>query len=70
MFPLGKTGGLIEALVFVHAHGVGQFAFPLGKTGGLIEAVGSIPNWRHAWCFRWVKPAASLKPWYLCTLMA
>ena len=37
--------------------------FPLGKTGGLIEAWTSeigTGRWRSA-CFRWVKPAASLK---------
>ena len=48
--------------------------FPLGKTGGLIEAVENInpvPD-DLVRCFRWVKPAASLKreqgselvPWY------
>ena len=39
LFPLGKTGGLIEARQIlpglVHTGG----RFPLGKTGGLIEAV-------------------------------
>ena len=36
--------------------------FPLGKTGGLIEAPIAMrgPAGR-AYCFRWVKPAASLK---------
>ena len=38
--------------------------FPLGKTGGLIEARGNPhPSGRPLGrCFRWVKPAASLKP--------
>ena len=42
MFPLGKTGGLIEALR-VPTWALPTWApagvlFPLGKTGGLIEA--------------------------------
>ena len=36
-FPLGKTGGLIEALIGdLVLRRLGPF--PLGKTGGLIEA--------------------------------
>ena len=35
--------------------------FPLGKTGGLIEAAGPLRQRLSADCFRWVKPAASLK---------
>ena len=38
MFPLGKTGGLIEALVITLQDADSQPEFPLGKTGGLIEA--------------------------------
>ena len=61
-FPLGKTGGLIEAPLPGHAPGCRRQSFPLGKTGGLIEAwtrrcSGTSP----ATSFRWVKPAASLK---------
>ena len=38
-FPLGKTGGLIEAIGDVRSQrAVIPFRFPLGKTGGLIEA--------------------------------
>ena len=38
MFPLGKTGGLIEASMgFPPPRRTGT-PFPLGKTGGLIEA--------------------------------
>ena len=38
------------------------FAFPLGKTGGLIEASRTRKiSARRLGCFRWVKPAASLK---------
>ena len=65
-FPLGKTGGLIEAPRHQvrqrhHRHG-----FPLGKTGGLIEARRSARlACRGPPCFRWVKPAASLKPGHL-----
>ena len=59
-FPLGKTGGLIEASGS-QVMPPGR-KFPLGKTGGLIEAaltsVGA-KAWRAS--FRWVKPAASLK---------
>ena len=37
VFPLGKTGGLIEA--WIPGSGAGAlYEFPLGKTGGLIEA--------------------------------
>ena len=39
MFPLGKTGGLIEAIRNLGNHGSAFATFPLGKTGGLIEAV-------------------------------
>ena len=36
--------------------------FPLGKTGGLIEATGGASRVAGGCaCFRWVKPAASLK---------
>ena len=46
------------------------FGFPLGKTGGLIEAQRSpLHSSRWAGCFRWVKPAASLKP-HSCIVMA
>ena len=37
MFPLGKTGGLIEANGVPGGPGAAD-RFPLGKTGGLIEA--------------------------------
>ena len=37
-FPLGKTGGLIEARSSSARFGSTMPAFPLGKTGGLIEA--------------------------------
>ena len=38
------------------------FTFPLGKTGGLIEATSTrITTSGTRTCFRWVKPAASLK---------
>ena len=40
-----------------------MYAFPLGKTGGLIEATRTPMVNRLGGCgFRWVKPAASLKP--------
>ena len=62
VFPLGKTGGLIEARQARTHRRRRSPAFPLGKTGGLIEApsdpfVPATPLAR----FRWVKPAASLK---------
>ena len=61
-FPLGKTGGLIEAPRLAALVVAGLTEFPLGKTGGLIEAsrcaTDAVPNAS----FRWVKPAASLKP--------
>ena len=38
VFPLGKTGGLIEATAFLRSAGTEYESFPLGKTGGLIEA--------------------------------
>ena len=38
-FPLGKTGGLIEAQRVVEGLLGGTWQFPLGKTGGLIEAM-------------------------------
>ena len=39
--------------------------FPLGKTGGLIEAVPVPAPYRAPGaCFRWVKPAASLKQYW------
>ena len=61
-FPLGKTGGLIEASDPSVALHVYTLQFPLGKTGGLIEAAPcSRASPRSACCFRWVKPAASLK---------
>ena len=61
-FPLGKTGGLIEAHDSANPI-VGNVAgFPLGKTGGLIEAATSRAQPARGTCFRWVKPAASLKP--------
>ena len=37
-FPLGKTGGLIEAVQRLVIVARGHRVFPLGKTGGLIEA--------------------------------
>ena len=37
-FPLGKTGGLIEAQRSTLASYTNPSQFPLGKTGGLIEA--------------------------------
>ena len=37
-FPLGKTGGLIEALRVQGRRFAQRLLFPLGKTGGLIEA--------------------------------
>ena len=63
-FPLGKTGGLIEAAahLILPSGEVHRAKFPLGKTGGLIEA--SSPRGTplaSPICFRWVKPAASLK---------
>ena len=62
MFPLGKTGGLIEALLHSTTFIRVSCMFPLGKTGGLIEArtrqSRRTPRLRR---FRWVKPAASLK---------
>ena len=38
MFPLGKTGGLIEARARSATTAMTTGRFPLGKTGGLIEA--------------------------------
>ena len=40
---------------------VGNAGFPLGKTGGLIEAGAMLATISGTTCFRWVKPAASLK---------
>ena len=61
-FPLGKTGGLIEAHNQATEDNDGD-TFPLGKTGGLIEASVARRGCRRASTrFRWVKPAASLKP--------
>ena len=65
-FPLGKTGGLIEAFLGLHSWpGMPAMPFPLGKTGGLIEAPAAgfclLVNTKISSCFRWVKPAASLK---------
>ena len=40
-FPLGKTGGLIEAAASGYEYGGRRAQFPLGKTGGLIEASGA-----------------------------
>ena len=37
-FPLGKTGGLIEARAWLTRAYRRDTKFPLGKTGGLIEA--------------------------------
>ena len=37
-FPLGKTGGLIEAGTYSRYLAIKTPWFPLGKTGGLIEA--------------------------------
>ena len=62
-FPLGKTGGLIEARVVRVGLVARVNAFPLGKTGGLIEAMSCSGSTHSAPpSFRWVKPAASLKP--------
>ena len=61
-FPLGKTGGLIEALRFPLYRSFYFHWFPLGKTGGLIEArCGGCDTRAIRRGFRWVKPAASLK---------
>ena len=60
-FPLGKTGGLIEAASGSVSSALVSTWFPLGKTGGLIEALYRSPFPYLAPCFRWVKPAASLK---------
>ena len=62
MFPLGKTGGLIEAMPYPSRLSISRRVFPLGKTGGLIEAL-STAHSSHSimGSFRWVKPAASLK---------
>ena len=40
-FPLGKTGGLIEAWRMPLQPSSRTRRFPLGKTGGLIEAIRS-----------------------------
>ena len=62
MFPLGKTGGLIEAVDTRRDPPCRSRRFPLGKTGGLIEAVPARASEAAPWRgFRWVKPAASLK---------
>ena len=61
-FPLGKTGGLIEASYSLRYHAIVE-EFPLGKTGGLIEASVVCQRCHGSYRrFRWVKPAASLKP--------
>ena len=60
-FPLGKTGGLIEADYVRNASCSRRWVFPLGKTGGLIEAGHEPDRSRDLRGFRWVKPAASLK---------
>ena len=61
-FPLGKTGGLIEAVLPGAARNGTPASFPLGKTGGLIEATSSPAATSVGVSgFRSVKPAASLK---------
>ena len=61
-FPLGKTGGLIEAPRHSGSAAVRYSLFPLGKTGGLIEALTApVRAGVPLRSFRWVKPAASLK---------
>ena len=61
VFPLGKTGGLIEAYMALFG-ATDVSSFPLGKTGGLIEASSTRAGKATCGtCFRWVKPAASLK---------
>ena len=60
-FPLGKTGGLIEAARPAMMLWTWIPSFPLGKTGGLIEAGIGSAGGVSGGCFRWVKPAASLK---------
>ena len=60
-FPLGKTGGLIEAKRGPITPDCCRDEFPLGKTGGLIEALPNSLPASVVKCFRWVKPAASLK---------
>ena len=47
LFPLGKTGGLIEASSARPVVGARSGAFPLGKTGGLIEAGRMVPARRR-----------------------
>ena len=48
---------------FPAERGVAPGPFPLGKTGGLIEAKSSLTtSIIPSLSFRWVKPAASLKP--------
>ena len=60
-FPLGKTGGLIEAS-FMSSSKENISCFRWVKTGGLIEAGRGNRLWSLlCCCFRWVKPAASLK---------
>ena len=63
VFPLGKTGGLIEAIRSALATVSTARCFRWVKTGGLIEARITLLNVsvRDVVRFRWVKPAASLK---------
>ena len=61
-FPLGKTGGLIEADGSHHRAIDDALSFRWVKPAASLKrhafARASSIN---AWCFRWVKPAASLK---------
>ena len=39
MFPPGKSGGLIEAMLITCTGFSNPYRFPPGKSGGLIEAI-------------------------------
>ena len=49
-FPLGKTGGLIEAHRPLRRATAEKCWFPLGKTGGLIEAPLPAPRAPAGYC--------------------
>ena len=60
MFPPGKSGGLIEARMWL-AVTISPEMFPPGKSGGLIEAGDAGQQRGVLTRFRRVNPAASLK---------
>ena len=66
MFPLGKTGGLIEATGQRQTNQL-WYRFRWVKPAASLKRAQTQPRRWRAPCFRWVKPAASLKRgvlWY------